>query len=205
MTEMVAFTGHYPALLIVAGTLLMPGPTNTLFAVSGATANLKQALRLIPVAIVAYAISVTVLVTVATPLIDAAPAFEKLLRLAVSGVLLHAAFRLWWQPAMAFGTKIGQQTTVASSHIFLTTLLNPKALVLAMFVMPEHGSPASANVMSWAALLPFVIAMTSACWIAIGAVLKSQLATTATAGLIERCGAAVLIGFAGLVAASVFK
>jgi threonine/homoserine/homoserine lactone efflux protein len=195
------------AFLIAAVTLALPGPTNTLFAVSGATAGFRGALRLIPAAILGYVLAVTTLVTVAVPLIAAEPLLGKALRLAVAAVLVNAAFELWRSPAISKRAEAAVANTVGVRHVFLTTLLNPKALVFAMLIMPEGGQPSLHAAFSFAVLLPLLIALAACCWIAFGVGLTFQFRETslAKAGWIERCGALVLLTFATVVTTSLLR
>ena len=193
--------GQHTAFLIAAVTLALPGPTNTLFAVSGATAGFRGAPRLILAAVIGYALAVGVLVTVAAPLIAAEPVLAKVLRLAVAAVLAHAALGLWRRPATSVD-EAGGVNAVGVWHVFLTTLLNPKALVFTILIMPEGTLPRLHAGSSLAALLPLLIVLASCGWIAIGAGLKSQVAAPGTTGWIERGGALVLLTFAAVVAMS---
>jgi threonine/homoserine/homoserine lactone efflux protein len=192
--------------LIAAVTLALPGPTNTLFAVSGATAGFRGALRLIPAAILGYVLAVTALVAAAASLIAAEPLLEKVLRVAVAVVLVNAALGLWRRTAISKGTE-ADVVGVGVGHVFLTTLLNPKALVFAMLVMPEGSQTSLHEVSKFAVVLPVLITLAACCWIAFGAGLAFQFQETSLvkSRWIERCGALVLLMFAAVVTTSLLR
>jgi len=189
------------AFIVVALTLALPGPTNALLAIAGTSAGLRRSAHLVIAAILGYGLAVAVLISVAAPLIEAIPVAGRVLRLAAAAVLIQIAWSLWSRPRLA--REDGKP--VRWGHVFLTTLLNPKALVLALFVMPQD--PAGSHVFrpEAAALLPFVIAVSALGWIGIGAALRSNAANRAASGWIERGGAIIVSGFAAVMAASAFQ
>jgi threonine/homoserine/homoserine lactone efflux protein len=179
--------------LAVLTLLGVPGPTNTLLAIAGAGAGFVRSLPLIGVEVLAYGIS-TALVG-----LFIAPAIVDLDWVAVGLKVLVAAYLVWlavllWQRGMTIGAG---DTIVGVREVFTATLLNPKALALALGIVPW----ANAQVGWYLAVLGLVIAGTGTVWIALGAALR---ATKPDAHLLPRIGAVALTGFAGLLVASVF-
>jgi threonine/homoserine/homoserine lactone efflux protein len=88
--------------------LITPGPTNTILAASGAAMGWRRALVL-PVAEAAgYLVAVTAV------------------------WLLFSAWKLWNQPVNAIATE----RSAALLRVFMTTLLNPKAMLVGALLIP---------------------------------------------------------------------
>jgi len=188
-------------IIVVALTLALPGPTNALLAIAGTSAGLRRSAHLVMAAILGYGLAVVALISVAAPIIEAIPVAGRVLRLAAAAVLIQIALSLWSPPALA--TR--ESKPVRWGHVFFTTLLNPKALVLAMFVMPQDAAGALVFRPEAAVLLPFLIAVSALGWIGIGAALRSNVANGGASGWIERSGAIILSGFAAVIAYSAFQ
>ena len=186
------------ALTLIAVTLALPGPTNALLAIAGTTAGLRRGVILISAPLAGYAIAVLVLATLVTPAIDAVPQLAVAVRLIAAVVLVHAAIRLWRLADAEPQSSGGSTDTVRWAHVFLTTLLNPKALVLYVAATPE-GHMALTPAL---ALLPALIVLSSLLWLSIGRGLPALNPSLANRGVIERGGAIVLGLFAALISTS---
>lgn len=179
----------------VALLLAMPGPTNTLLAVAGATADARRLLSLLAAVIGGYAVAISVLRIGLAPLVQAAPVLASLARLVVAAVLIRAAIKLWHRDIAADAANGPATPTV----VFTTTALNPKALVLAFGLLPfEHGLPVLHLVVATALGLASALL-----WIGIGATIDRRLRHHSPR-LVPRIGAGVLTAFAGLIGASAF-
>ena len=117
------------AVLAVLGT---PGPTNTLLATAGATAGLRRSLPLIAAESVGYSVSILTLGLVLGPVVAGAPVLAGALRMAVGTYLLALALRLWRHGAADLATG----AVMTPRQGFVTTVLNPKAIVFALGVVP---------------------------------------------------------------------
>ena len=177
------------AVLAILGT---PGPTNTLLATSGALVGFRRSLGLIPGELTGYLVAIMVLHAVLGGLIAAHPWLAAALRLLIGAYLLVAAYELWTRPAPFEGPVAG----VRIEQVFVTTLLNPKAIVFAFGVMPLSGPNPGPYVLAFAGFV--VMAATS--WSAVGALVGS-LAARPRSRAIPRVSAVVLACFAGLIAA----
>ena len=173
--------------LLILGT---PGPTNTLLATSGGTAGFRRSLPLVPAETAGYLISILTIGLAIGPVIASAPAVATGLRLAVGAYLVWLAAKLWRQGAVDLSA-----VPVTPRQIFVTTLLNPKALVFALGVIPFGTA------VWWPYLLGFVGLLVSValCWIAVGAALGRAAGAVGRAGLVPRVGAAAVGGFAVLI------
>ncbi|PYF09917.1 threonine/homoserine/homoserine lactone efflux protein [Rhodobacter viridis] len=117
--------------LAVLALLLAPGPTNTLMAVAGATHGLGRVLRLLPVELAAYLLTVVPLALLGAGLMSHAPRAALALKLVAALWVMVLAVRLWRSGASgADGFQIG------AGRIFVTTLLNPKALIFGLVLLP---------------------------------------------------------------------
>ncbi len=172
--------------------LLTPGPTNTLLLVGGAANGFKRSLWLPVAEMLGYLAAIHILAFSIGPFLQASPAAQLVLRLALALYLAWLALRLWRLPQ----TGMPEQA-VTPARVFLVTLLNPKALIFAFIIMPPLNGG------RWAAAVPYLaglcgmIASASLCWIALGA--GSGRLLQIDPKLVRRMGSAVLIAFAVVI------
>ena len=181
-------------LLFTLAVLGTPGPTNTLLATAGAMGGVRRSLPLVPAEAAGYSISILTLGLVLGPAVAGAPALAGALRAAVGAYLLLLAVRLWRGGRAALATG----APVTPGRVFLTTLLNPKAVVFALGVVP-FGAPRV-----WPYLLGFLLLLVSvaAGWIAAGAALGGVADGRGWGGAVPRVGAAAVGAFAVLLMAA---
>ena len=175
--------------LFILGT---PGPTNTLLATSGAAAGLRRSLPLLPAEAAGYFISILVIGLVLGPVVAQSPLLATGLRLAVGAYLCWLAVRLWRQG----GVVADAAGTVRPHQVFVTTLLNPKAIVFALGVVP-FASPHA-----WAYMLGFmaILAAVGLGWILAGTGLGRVARGGGHGRLVPRLGATAIGCFAVLIA-----
>jgi threonine/homoserine/homoserine lactone efflux protein len=172
-----------------AAVLAIPGPTNTVLAASGALAGVRRSLPLIFAALGGYGLSITILISLSGPILSAFPRFWTGLVSLLGLYLLLLAWRLWGGVADAAKDTHGAITV---REVFIATLLNPKALILAFVVFPPLHGVKIASLYTGAVATIIVIA--SAGWIAVGASI-GHLASRRDL-LISRASAIVLVMFA---------
>lgn len=177
--------------LTVLAILGTPGPTNTLLASSGALVGVRRSLVLIGAELAGYTLAIASLHAVLGPLLGAYPEIKTALRLLVGAYLLVAARELW----VRRDESMGRATPVGFKRVFVTTLLNPKAIVFAFGVIPLSQPKAAAYV---GAFLAIVVVVASA-WILLGT-LVGRMVSTSAPRIVPRVSAAVLTCFAGLIA-----
>ena len=120
--------------LLAAGALLCaPGPTNALFAAAGATTGPREAVRLIPIGLLAYLVAIGLLVTGFGDAVTDRPVLARTINLAAAAYLGWSAYRVVQQAR-------ANVMPANASRLFWTTLLNPKALIFAFSLYPA-GSP----------------------------------------------------------------
>jgi threonine/homoserine/homoserine lactone efflux protein len=173
-----------PFVIAVFGLLFMPGPTNSLLALAGAQVGFVRAWRLAPAQAIAYVVVVTSLrSTIGLVLEHLAWTF----RLVASLYLLWLAYKLWhWRPSLS------SQELITAREVFVTTMVNPKGLIIAIALIPIDTS----------AEIPYVTVVALAAvicgiwWIGLGAIVKSNLQPVRKVQFLSRIGSAVMISFA---------
>jgi threonine/homoserine/homoserine lactone efflux protein len=178
--------------LAVLAILGMPGPTNTLLATSGALVGWRRSLPLVVAAIAGYLIAITVLHVVLAGVLAAYPWIKTVLRLTVGAYLLIVAFELWTRRDALEGAP----PAIGFHRVFITTLLNPKAVVVAFGIIPFSQPNAILFVVAFAGFI--VIAAVS--WILVGVFIAGVVPKQGSR-VVSRLSAVVLVGFAGLIAA----
>lgn len=168
--------------------LLTPGPTNTLLAAAGAERGFRRNAALPLAESLGYGLAIGAYGVVATALADN-PAALALLKLANIGWLCLTAARLWTRPPAGAQPARGSYGTV-----LLATLLNPKAMLVGVILIPAMlaNTPVMAT-LAFAAL-SFVAGLA---WVAVGASLPPLLKRHA-----NRAAAAIVAAFAVLGAIS---
>lgn len=122
----------------VLALLLTPGSTNTLLTVGAAARGFKKSLPLLIGELCGYLLVVVPLATVAAALLEGRPMLAIMLRFAAAGWVLFLAIRLWRLAPAAREQQASGPVTIG--QVFVTTLLNPKAPIIGLVLMP-HGTP----------------------------------------------------------------
>jgi len=120
------------ALLVL---LAAPGPTNTLLAVAGAERGWRPSLSLIPVVPLAYLATTTPLALIGAGLLDEVPSARAVVTLLAAAWVFHLAQGLWRGPRAQDGRRV-----VTARQVAITTLLNPKALIVGLVLLPAANS-----------------------------------------------------------------
>lgn len=119
--------------LVILALLLTPGPTNTLLFLAGAERGFAGALRLVPAELLGY-LAVTVPLAIAgAHLLDTLPVLRPVIAVLAGLWVARLAIRLWRLPA---GME-GSGATVNARAVLATTLLNPKALLFGLVLLPS--------------------------------------------------------------------
>lgn len=192
---------QFPLFLFAALALLAtPGPTNTLLLVAGATAGWKRALPCVLAELAGYATAIAILVAGVGPLVKAAPALGGALRIAAALWLLFVATKLWTS-APGVAPTIARPVTPA--RVYVTTLVNPKALVFAFAILPHLFDGRLREAIPYLASLAPLIAATGAGWALAGAIAGVAQANFRTTSFVPRLGAVAQLCFASLLILSV--
>lgn len=180
-------------LLGVVTLLGAPGPTNTLLALSGAAAGVRRSLPLLAAELIGYLIAIGIIRLLLEPALVVQPILGSAVKVAAALYLGWLALRLW-RPASPASPK----SVVSAASVFVTTLLNPKALVVALAMLP-----AGPDVWLPLAAFSFVALGTGLGWIVIGS--RIGAAAGARSAIVPRVAAVALAGFAGLLLTSAFS
>ncbi len=137
-------TGHAMTLTAflaaVLGLLLAPGPTNTLMGIAGAQRGLGHVARLLPAELAGYLTAILPLALLGGQVIDRFPAFALGLKMAAAVWIMILAVNLW-----RVGAGGGWDGGVDARRIYVTTVLNPKALIFGLVLLPAPQDAAFAG------------------------------------------------------------
>jgi threonine/homoserine/homoserine lactone efflux protein len=180
--------------LSVLVLLAVPGPTNTLLAGSGATLGVVRSLPLLVGELAGYNVAIaTYRYTLGTAVSETSDA-RLLLQWAIGAYLIVLALRLW-----RAAPRVGAQGFTIV-RVFLTTLLNPKALIFALVLFPAPPAP----VVAAAAAFSVMVVAVGASWIAAGA-FAIRLTSTRYRYVAPRVCALALAVFALVIVSGSFE
>jgi threonine/homoserine/homoserine lactone efflux protein len=128
------------------------------------------------------------------PLFAAAPWLGVALKIVVALYLVWIAIEVWRK-----SVSVERGGTVTFYRVFVTTMLNPKALIFALAIFPHEPLVPVTNV----ALFVGSVGICGYGWIAAGRTLSAAAGEHA-ARIIPRVAAVALGGFAGLILYSAF-
>jgi threonine/homoserine/homoserine lactone efflux protein len=188
-------TDELSFVVVAVALLVTPGPTNTLLATSGAASGFRKSLVLLLGEFLGYLIAIALLITVMGPIVARVPNFGFALRIVSGLYLLHVAWKLWGHTEEMLLGKGG----VSLRHVFVTTLLNPKALIFAFAIIPFGSTGDIWKSAPWLAALSPLIAIVGSCWIAAGTALQRGMGGRGSAHKCYQAGAIVLTLFAALI------
>ena len=179
---------YAPFVLASAALLLTPGPTNTILAASSAAMGLRRSWMLPLAEAAGYAVAVLAFVRAAEYLADVQAALPTMKGIAAAW-LLYSAYKLWAQPVDQRVPSVGE----AMKRVFLTTLLNPKAMLVGTIIIP---TALPSQPMSGVLLFPCLSIMAGVLWMTIGSAIPGRLRPYAYKG------AACVIGIFSFAAVS---
>jgi threonine/homoserine/homoserine lactone efflux protein len=170
--------------------LAVPGPTNTLLWIGGAERGARRALPLALAEVAGYATAIMLILFLLQPLLEAVPWLRQALSLVVACYVLVLAQRLW-RPLHNTPTT---PTQITVAKVYAVTLLNPKAFVLALSILP-----ASNPGLHWYLLaLAGIILSVGSGWVVLGALVGAAVGA-GNVLMLKRVSAVVLAGFASLL------
>jgi len=182
-----------PLLFFFAALALLaaPGPTNTLLATSGAVAGLRASVPAAGAALAAYLAAIAAYRLLLAPVFAADPLAGAALKVAVALYVTWLAIRLWQSSTRVGEGKVGVRA------VFIATLLNPKALIAALTILPADHPAMAWYVVAFAA----IVAAAGSGWVLLGRVI-ARSAGEGRVKYVPRVASVFLVGFAGLIAAS---
>ncbi|TNC71977.1 LysE family translocator [Rubellimicrobium roseum] len=150
--------------LAILVLLLTPGPTNTLLAIAGAERGWTRAVRLIPAELGGYLAITLPLALLGARLLDAQPAARTAITLLAAVWVAWLALSMWRVPAARTGAP-----SVTGRRVLVTTLLNPKALIFGLVLLPAADG---ARLLLNLGLFAAEIVAVAMAWAALGALLR---------------------------------
>ncbi|AGS25904.1 hypothetical protein NXC12_PE00769 (plasmid) [Rhizobium etli] len=167
--------------------LILPGPTNAILAMASQALTTGRAIALLATVLSAYLSIVLPAAGLAGTFLRDHPLISQLVKLVSAAWVLYLAIRLW-------GTGSTRVEAVSLWQLAVTTLLNPKALILGLtMVPPAQEIPAAASI---AALTSAVLAA-SLIWLSIGRIVLGGCKRMPL--LARRCGSATLLAFSAVL------
>lgn len=177
--------------LALAVLLLTPGPTNTLMLMAGAERGWTWAARLIPVEVAAYLAVIVPLALLAQGMAEQLGVVRPVVAVLAGLWVLYLAWAMW-----GHAPQPGPQGTVTARRLAVTTLLNPKGLIMGLVLLPEAGAtPAAFGV------LVLCIVAVAAIWAGIGCGLPGSGKGAALPPLWRRAASVWLAGLAIFIVA----
>ncbi len=155
--------------MLSALVLMMPGPTNTLLLSSAALVGFIRTLKLIAAEIAGYLIAIGAWGFLLMGLLQYAPWAAAVIKCLAAGYVAWTAVKVW-----NIHLHVDGGGKIKAQHVFITTVLNPKAFVFASYIMPT-ATFSSGGVFGYA-MLAFISALlpVSACWSLIGKALVNE-------------------------------
>ncbi|MGF9565232.1 threonine transporter RhtB [Neorhizobium sp. JUb45] len=175
--------------------LCTPGPTNTLMALGGYGRGWARALPLIGGELCGYLLVIVPVATLAAPFFETYPQAALIAKIAAVVWVLYLSVRLWvstQKPDDASGD-------ISVRQVFVTTVLNPKALIIALVIMPHGDLPMLAP---WLLLFSGLVLFAANGWILFGRLMRGGRGFTVKPVVIRRVAAACLLLFAIILAGS---
>lgn len=196
MTDPVTFV------LSVVALLAVPGPTNTLLATAGGLGGVRRAIALIPAEVAGYLLAIGLITVVLRPVLVAWPQGAASLRAIGGVVLVLLAVRLWRRGTVERPGDGPGAPSIRAWHVFVTTLLNPKAAVFALGIIPHLGGPAPRLALPYVVAFVALLVAIASCWATLGALLHGRERPRVRPLAIRRGGAVVLMVFATVLLGS---
>ena len=188
---MTGFSAFFLAVLLL---LLVPGPTNTLLLTAGATQGLRRALPLLAAEALGYLATVHLLILLSGLVIAQVAAIRPAIQITCALYLLYLAWEIWRGSFVPQGARI-----ISFRAVLVTTLLNPKAFILAFAIVPYTLASDWRFDLPYFLIMQFTIVSAGFCWLALGGLLRSGRIVRVPAALIQRTSAVALALFAGLL------
>lgn len=182
------------AILLLLAT---PGPTNTLMALGGYGRGWVSALPLIGGELCGYLTVIVPVATLAAPFFAAWPQAALWAKLLAGLWVLYLGYRLWMSDGNA-----QDASRISVRQVFVTTLLNPKALIIALVIMPHGGLTI---LLPWLGLFTVLVLLAANGWIAFGSLMRRTARFEIRPVFVQRVAAVCLLVFAMILASATLQ
>ncbi|NTF35045.1 LysE family translocator [Rhizobium skierniewicense] len=168
----------YPVFLFaVVALLLAPGPTNTLVALSGTQSGHRSLWFLLPAELLGYLTMILPAAWFGAMIIESLPFATNVLKLTASAWVMYLAISLW-------RSRSGMSDTeVSAKRVFVTTALNPKALIVAFVLLPP---PTDEQFLLKLALFCAAASGVAVVWCSLGRLTRSQVGANVRFAIVQR-------------------
>lgn len=173
--------------------LVVPGPTNTLLCLSGRDRGVAGSIPLMFGEAAGYLAVVVPMVLFLSPVFMANPPVVILLKSVAVCWILYLAVALW---RAGTNNRDGGAVPVTLERVFVTTLLNPKAILFGLVVFTGGKDAPIQFALFLSALLPVALL-----WMFVGATV-SKIALLGSGGTMNRIAASCLFLFSAVLAKS---
>lgn len=187
-----------PFILAVLALLATPGPTNTLMAAAGAQRGVARSLPLLAGELGGYFIAISVWIELVGAAAADQPMVPVVAKFVAAAFLLWSAWKLWNNAGRADLAQRG----ITLGRVFVTTLVNPKALVFAFAIFPPVGFVAR---LSYLGIFAGLVVATAVGWMTLGTLASRSSGGFLTSSRVERITAVALAVFATLLAAQTMQ
>jgi threonine/homoserine/homoserine lactone efflux protein len=154
-------------LFAVLALLLAPGPTNTLIGLAGAQRGLRDLWRLLPAELIGYLTMILPAAWFGAMMIERWLMATIVLKLVAAVWVMYLAIRLWVPRSAVVGYD-----EVTAKRVYITTTLNPKALIVALVMLP---APTDEQFPLKLALFCGTAAGVALVWAAFGTITRSKV------------------------------
>lgn len=170
--------------------LLMPGPTNTLLALAGTERTWRNPLICLGAAVAGYLAAILPVHGLAAPMLLAHPMIGQVVAALAALWVALLAVRLWDAPLMT-----GRVGAITPRLVFVTTVFNPKGLVIALTLLPAGlNGPFFQYLLLMMALIPVV----GGFWLLLGASVIHRVGSRYPGLVMRSASVALLVFSAGL-------
>ncbi|MBV5271241.1 MAG: hypothetical protein JZU55_16705 [Afipia sp.] len=138
----------------VLALLLAPGPTNTLMGLAGAQRGLRGVARLLPAELFGYLTTILPLIYLGSEVLGRWPVAAVILKVAAALWVMFLAINLWGRNSVT-----GASSDVTARRVYLTTMLNPKALIFGLVLLPVPDDPQCAPRLGLFCLMVMAVAL----------------------------------------------
>ena len=120
--------------LSVLTLLFVPGPSNTLMLVSGASMRLLKSFTLVPMELAGYVLSIAFWGNVVGSDTDSLNVLPTVIKALATAYILWLAIKLWGKESAT-----SSQIHITPKQVFITALMNPKGIVFGIVIFPKSA------------------------------------------------------------------
>ncbi|MBB4189863.1 threonine/homoserine/homoserine lactone efflux protein [Sinorhizobium terangae] len=147
--------------IAVLALLMAPGPTNTLMALAGTQKGFLRMVRFVPAELAGYLTTTMPLSWIGSAVFNDWPVAAMTIKVLAAIWVLHLAVKLWASSERGMG-----HYQVTARRVYLTTVLNPKALIFGLVIL--HPA-VEERFLLHLALFCFCVAAIAIAWGSVGA------------------------------------